>query len=281
MYFYFQRINEILLFAVLFCCSVKDVRANKCRVVQKTTLTCVEATPEDFPKSKNEKIEWVLFSKSNFPIITKEQMQNFPSLTDLHAENNGIEKIEKNAFSAANKLNWVDVSFNKLTTISPDIFKDSPKIYYFNASGNPDLVIPKNKPFLKAPSLQWLLLQQSNIAAVYSETFQDVPGLKVLSLSDNALTTLPPDVFVGLKNLYSLDLSKNKFTSLPVTLFEPLKYISLYLGENPWNCDCDLNPTIQWAKNRRLKDEVRCAKPENKKWQEMIHMKCSSEVEVL
>ncbi|EEB14013.1 Chondroadherin precursor, putative [Pediculus humanus corporis] len=207
---------------------VLSEKKDKCRIVQKTTLTCVESTPEDFPSVKNDKIEWLLISKSNIPSITKNLLKHYPSLTDLHAEKNEIEKIDENAFSATKNLDWVDVSFNKITTVSPKIFSNCPNIQYFNISGNPNLVIPENEPFIESPSLQWLLLQQSNIKMVYEETFKGVPGLKVLSLSDNQLKTLPENVFNNLNNLYSLDLSKNQFTTLPVSLFEPLQYISLY-----------------------------------------------------
>ncbi|KAK6630190.1 hypothetical protein RUM44_005746 [Polyplax serrata] len=276
-----MRLPTVIFVAFLaFASNSAADKTDKCRIVQKTTMTCVKAGPEDFPKVKNDKIEWLLISKSNVPTITKDQMQHYPSLTDLHGEKNGIEKIDEDAFSMSKNLDWVDLSFNKLTVIDPNIFKNCPKIQYFNISGNSDLVVPEHAPFLKAPSLQWLLLQQSNIKEVYLETFKEVPGLKVLSLSDNSLKTLPLGVFQHLTNLYSLDLSKNQFSVLPVSLFQPLQYISLYLSDNPWNCDCELNPTIQWAKNRRLKDEVRCSKPDNKKWQEIINMKCASEVSV-
>lgn len=266
------------VFLVLIICSANGLK--KCRVTIDTTLTCKNASPEDFPNVRNDKITWVLLKDSNVPILKKEMLRHYPSLTDVHAENNGLEKIEEDAFEESKVLDWVDVSNNKLTAISSNIFANCPLIQYFNVSGNPNLKLPKNKPFVKARSLEWLDLKQTNLKTVYPETFAEVPKLKVLSLADNALTTLPPKVFDNLNNLYSLDLSNNQFSFLPATLFQPLTHASLYLSGNPWECDCKLVPFVKWVKKQSLRDAVECSEPKNKKWTELTEMSCPPEIAI-
>lgn len=246
---------------------------DKCRPVKNTMLTCLDSTAGDLPKGVNNEIEWLIFTRSNVPVLNKNHLSNFPSLTDLHLKDAKLEKIEDDAFVNSNSLAWVDVSINKLTTIHPDLFKNCREMYYFNVSGNPNLIIPKNSPFLNAPQLKWLLMQNSGIKKLYSETFDKMPSLKFLSLSDNELSTIPSDLFKPLKHLTSLDLSRNNFKSINIDM-PTFRTLALYMSDNPWECDCSLFPTIEWAKNHRMKDEVRCVKPENKKWQEVTNLNC-------
>lgn len=250
--------------------SAKLTPINKCNVVQKTMLTCLQATGEDLPKISQPIIEWILFSKSNVPIVKKQYLKNFPGLTDFHAEKSGIETVEDDAFQNMASLNWVDISFNKIKRISPNLFQNCPNMYHFNVSGNTELVIPDNEPFLNAPQLKWLDLQQSNIERLSSFTFKNLPGLKYLSLAKNNIKILPDDVFKSLSNLNSLDLSGNKIRTVSVTVFAHMKPLVLHLAGNPWDCDCNLNPVIQWSKRNLVKDDAACVKPDTKKWKEVV-----------
>ncbi|KAK6643455.1 hypothetical protein RUM43_004960 [Polyplax serrata] len=236
-------------------------------------LTCLDSTAGDLPNAVSDEIEWLIFTRSNVPVLKKQHLANFPSLTDLHLKETNLEKIEDDAFSGSKALAWVDVSLNKLTTINPNLFDGCTAMYYLNVSGNPNLVIPKNEPFLNAPQLKWLLIQNSGVKELYSETFSKLTGLKFLSLSDNELSTIPSDLFKPMKHLTSLDLSRNHFKTINIDM-PTFRTLALYMSDNPWECDCKLFPTIEWSKNHRIKDEVRCMKPDDKKWQEITTMNC-------
>ncbi|KAL0278128.1 UNVERIFIED_CONTAM: hypothetical protein PYX00_000037 [Menopon gallinae] len=244
-------------------------------------LTCLEATVEDLPRQKQDQINWLLFVRSNVPIIKRETMKLYPALTDLHATNAGVEKVEADAFRDLKELNWVDLSYNKLSALDAELFKEARTFYYLNVSGNPDLVIPKDGPFIDSPKLNWLDISLCGIKELYPNTFGKLRGLKVLSLAGNKLETLPRGVFQPLQNLYSLDLSNNLFRTVNPVVFKDMKHLSLYLGKNPWECDCSLYPLMEWVKTRRMKDEVRCAKPEDKLWKDVTISGCeASMVEV-
>lgn len=273
------------IFLIFFLISValtsaKVTALNKCNVVQKTMLTCLGGTGEDLPKTSQPIVEWILFSKSSVvPVIKKAYLKNFPKLTDFHAENSAIEKIEDDAFRNMAELNWVDVAFNKLTTIHPDLFKDSPNMYHFNVSGNTQLVIPEKGPFLNAPQLQWLDLQQSNIEKLSPDTFKNLANLKYLNLARNNIKVLPNDVFKSLTKLNSLDLSGNKLKSAPISVFQHMKPLVLFLADNPWECDCNLWPVIQWSRRNLVKDNAACVKPDNKIWKE-VSLTCTKPISV-
>lgn len=277
LFYFFQK--YVVASLLLVCCTGAHISNDKCRPVKETMLTCFDSTVGDLPKAVNKDIEWLIFTRSNVPVLKKKHLENFPSLTDLHLKEVNLEKIENDAFSSSKALSWVDASINQLTVISPDIFQNCPEIYYFNVSGNPNLVIPKNAPFLHARQLKWLSMQNSGIKELYSETFSRTTGLKFLSLSDNQLSSIPRDLLQPLKHLTSLDLSRNHFKSIDIDT-SSFRTMALYLSENPWECDCSLYPAIEWAKSQRIKDDVRCSKPENKKWQEIASMNCPKTIMV-
>lgn len=249
--------------------SAKVTALNKCNVVKNTMLTCLQATGEDLPKTPQPIVEWILFTKSSVPVVKKDYLKNFPKLTDFHAENAGVERIENDAFKNMAEINWVDVSFNKITTIHPDLFQNCPKMYHFNVSGNTGLVIPEKGPFLNAPQLQWLDLQQSNIEKISPDTFKNLAGLKYLNLAKNNIKVLPNDVFKSQTKLNSLDLSGNKLKTAPISVFQHMKPLVLHLAGNPWECDCNLWPFMEWTKRNLVKDQVTCVKPSDKKWKEV------------
>lgn len=271
-----EKMRGLLCLAFLILSASADDERGKCRTVKDTMLTCLEATVEDLPKEKQEGVSWLIFVRSSFPALKRETMKLYPSLTDLHSSNAGVEIVEADAFRDLKDLNWVDLSYNKLSALDVDLFKDAKTFYYLNVSGNPDLVIPRDGPFLDSPKLNWLDVSSCGIKELYPNTFGKLRGLKVLSLAGNRLETLPEGVFQPLQNLYSLDLSDNLFRTINPTVFKHMKHLSLYMGRNPWECDCSLYPLLEWVKTKRMKDEVRCAKPEDKLWKDVVISGCES-----
>lgn len=247
----------------------------KCTILSDSAFICLNSTAGDLPEGVDEDIKRIIFTRSFVPVLEKKHLVNFPSLTDLYLKEAHLEKIEDDAFFDSKHLYWVDVSVNNLTTISPDIFASSPDVRYFNVSRNPYLVIPKNSPFLNAPHLKWIVMDGSGIKQLYSETFKGVPEVTTLSLSNNELTTIPGDLFKPMERLRTLDLSGNQFKSIRIDFSAVPNRLRLSMGNNPWECDCSLLPTIEWAKTQRIKDEIQCVTPENKKWTEITGMNCT------
>ncbi|KAK4883065.1 hypothetical protein RN001_006384 [Aquatica leii] len=130
-----------------------------------------------------------------------------PSVEDLDLSKNEITQLDSftNNFQSF-KLLSVKLSFNKLTSISQDFFKNT-------------------------PNLKQLDLSHNNIAKFEnSNIFRGLTNLTVLNLSFNSLSTVPEDIFKPLFKLKELDLSYNY---LGATLMNSEDFFKSTLGVSP------------------------------------------------
>ncbi|VDP65517.1 unnamed protein product [Echinostoma caproni] len=112
--------------------------------------------------------------------------------------------------------------------------------------------------FQSLTNLTQLNLRNNSLQLGYNglpaEVIRSLPRLKMLNLAENPLDIVPDlffttpgsaiPTFAGLRYLRLLDLSYAKLTTLPVSLANQLDLMpelkELYLGGNPWHCDCQL-----------------------------------------
>jgi hypothetical protein len=71
--------------------------------------------------------------------------------------------------------------------------------------------------------------------------------LESLNLGSNHITTIELDTFVPMTQLRELDLSNNELHIANRLLFDRLAHLQLlHLQTNPWQCDCELRPLVEW-----------------------------------
>ncbi|KAF2901007.1 hypothetical protein ILUMI_05174 [Ignelater luminosus] len=100
----------------------------------------------------------------------------------------------------------------------------------------------RNNSFVNAKKISMIYLRASNIGKIEENAFAMASTVTLLDLSNNSLETLPKNTFHSLKNL------------------NPQK---LYLGNNPWNCSCELQWLKEYYENTNFVDKVnppRCGK---------------------
>jgi len=106
-------------------------------------------------------------------------------------EDNNILLIPSSALGRLPKLSVLNLSYNRISAISPDILKSL------------------------ATRLISLNLARNVIRELQDGTFHDLANLKLLDLSGNLLTQVDGDTFLGLEEtLESLNLAENKLSSL-------------------------------------------------------------------
>ncbi|XP_032397123.1 leucine-rich repeat, immunoglobulin-like domain and transmembrane domain-containing protein 1a [Etheostoma spectabile] len=172
----------------------------------------------------------------------------------LRIEKTAIQRIPSEALNYLSSLEFLWMSFNTLSALSPDSFRGLINLEELRLDGNALTAFP------------W-------------ECLMDMPSLRLLDLHNNQLTSLPAEANIYIRNLTYLDLSSNSLLTLPAEVLstwlaakpmqgpESSKMI-LGLHDNPWVCDCRLYDLIQFQKSPTLSvafidTRLRCSAPES------------------
>ncbi|KAK9541513.1 hypothetical protein VZT92_001548 [Zoarces viviparus] len=172
----------------------------------------------------------------------------------LRIEKTAIQRIPSEAFNYLSSLEFLWMSFNTLSALSPDSFRGLLNLEELRLDGNALTAFP------------W-------------ESLMDMQSLRLLDLHNNQLPSLPAEATTYIKNLTYLDLSSNSLLTLPTEVLstwlaakpvqgpESSKMI-LGLHDNPWVCDCRLYDLVQFQKSPTLSvafidTRLRCSAPES------------------
>eukprot|EP00096_Caligus_rogercresseyi_P014670 TRINITY_DN7187_c0_g1_i1.p1 TRINITY_DN7187_c0_g1~~TRINITY_DN7187_c0_g1_i1.p1 ORF type:complete len:1170 (+),score=295.93 TRINITY_DN7187_c0_g1_i1:127-3636(+) len=187
-----------------------------------------------------------------------------PVLNSLNLSKNRIKKLWLDLFLNNKVIEVIRLDSNRLDDIV-GLFKALPRLRVLNISNN---AIDKFDWFLVPNSLVSLDLRQNDIGEIgnYFSLEEKFSLLEDLDVSHNSLITFGPKSLP--KNLKSLSLGHNLISEIQIHSFIDMKHLSrvdlsgnqikhlskkslllspdlnerseLFLGENPFVCDCDL-----------------------------------------
>nr|XP_054760641.1 leucine-rich repeat-containing protein 15-like [Lytechinus pictus] len=174
-------------------------------------------------------------------------------LRNIYLSRNSLRVIENGTFQLVPKLEVIDLYQNRLSQLTSSVFQH-----------------------LK--NLERLFLGMNKLVNLPEDIFKDLSSLVYLDLSNNSLTTLSIDLFAHMDYLMTIDLSGNRLISIGNVLHLPnirldlrwnklhqldnltLEILTsnaeiLFLKDNPWLCDCSMEPLRQWYQQLSISNE--------------------------
>uniref|UniRef100_A0A8C8VFL8 Tsukushi n=1 Tax=Pelusios castaneus TaxID=367368 RepID=A0A8C8VFL8_9SAUR len=239
-----ETLNESMLTGPGYTTLVSlDLSYNKIAEVSSTTF------------SRLRYLESLDLSHNSLTVLPDDCFSNSP-LGDVDLSNNHLLDITINVFASKGQAKPInlDLSNNRISTITRHYDKNIPNIQSLNLSGNRLKTVPN----LQGIPLRYLNLDGNPLSKIekgafvglkdlihlslsslrdFREispySFNELPSLQVLDLSSNNLKSLSAEVVFGLSSLQELNLSTTGVSSLPKTVLKYLPSIkSITLGKN-------------------------------------------------
>ena len=160
--------------------------------------------------------------------LEEDTLLSYDSVRYLYLQHCKIFNINEKAFQRLENLTVIDLSSNRLTSVSPNLFSSNQKLDKLILRSNNLGNLQWNAPILNGPSsLSFLDLQACKLSNISSITFSLLPNLKFLDISRNKLVLLKNDT---------------------LTSHEKLKDVSL--ENNPWECGTVFHGLMCWIHSK-------------------------------
>jgi len=216
--------------------------------------------------------------------LTPSAFSNLTNLKSLELSDNALKSLPDGLFDGLEKLEKIDLSFNRLN-LTESLFGKPSGIREFMCQDCELESIPK-AVLEKLPNLTSLNLNQNSFVTLPAGAFSAVSSLKELSLDNCRIGSINVDAFRSLASLTYLNLGHNSLRELPQCLLLPCekslkklylennKFVTMdedrapwktltevKLGSNQWNCDC----SIAWMDKLKNVDaeNVTCSSPQH------------------
>ncbi|XP_077997732.1 uncharacterized protein LOC144450864 [Glandiceps talaboti] len=193
----------------------------------------------------------LMLSHNNFRTIPANSFRDYSNVAELDLTYCGIKEIHETAFHGMMNIRVISLTGNELVSLPDGIFKGLPNLFALYLDYNHFKEFPPLKP---------------------------VDYLSSLHMNYNELEKVSADVFADSVRLVRLGLYSNKLTTFPASLASFLQEKSpsalVTIGNNPWQCDCNMLEIKKiWPTHPRvLFDSFYCATPHHLKDQNMWHI---------
>jgi len=139
---------------------------------------------------------------------------------------------------------------NPIETIQAGIFEKAKNLYQFFAT-DCQISSIENEAWQGAENLGWILLEGNSLGSIESSTFSGLTKLEAVFLTGNSkLSTVDANSMTSSAGtLRRLLLDSCNLNNLDANFLKKFTNDDFYvwLGENPWNCDCNIQDLSDYA----------------------------------
>ncbi|XP_040205948.1 trophoblast glycoprotein [Rana temporaria] len=243
------------------------------------TVKCINKNLNKVPTNLPSYVTNLFITRNNIESLQEGTFnQTLSDLTSLSLSTNHLQELGSHVFKNLPSLRQLDLSNNELENVSPLLFQVAPSLSspllelnlrssLYNLSMITLMADALQNGGLR--NLQKLDLSGNNLLYVPDGIFGSMPNLKHLDLSNNSLLSFQDGVFANLSHLQTLDLRQNSLKYLKnTTLLEFPSHtgLSVFLSDNSWVCDCNIEPFYRWLKETTVvknSSGLVCSSPEN------------------
>ncbi|KAJ8665265.1 hypothetical protein QAD02_006927 [Eretmocerus hayati] len=187
------------------------------------------------------------------------------SLVQLRMNNNEkLRGLPPNLLINSNNLVFIELEHNNFTSLPADIFANVPSLKTLNLSVNKLKALPENL-FKNNRELQQLSVRENELTSFPTKVFENTNITRVY-LDSNNITHLPFEFISWIKNDVELYLEGNQIRTLHFTWLEKyaksipenkkVRKASIYLQDNPLDCNCDILLYMERKLHKRVYDLV-------------------------
>lgn len=154
----------------------------------------------------------------------------------------GLEELAPGVFDGLEKLHWLSLQFNELTSLPEGVFSDLTSLWEGIILANnrlrsiPETAFSGTFPDPEKtgfPERGLLILEYNELTEVPARAFAGLTGVNWLFLNGNRLTGLPPGALSDLSRLTVLNLGQNEIGNVPDRAFAALSRLEeLHLRQN-------------------------------------------------
>jgi Leucine-rich repeat (LRR) protein len=170
------------------------IQANKLRSLEPVTMVPLKNLKSFFLNNNLiEKIDMTLFKNQVY-------------LENIHLYSNKLKRLD---FELPRNLTSLNVDYNQITYIAPNVFENLTKLNELNIRGNRISEFKNVNFFSIEINLNRLYLSNNLLIKIEKGIFQNYVKLETLDLSFNYLDGFSEGIFLGLNNLNELKLGSN------------------------------------------------------------------------
>lgn len=181
--------------------------------------------------SNLQRLERLDLSRNNLIEVQPNSFRNTRSLRSLDISENNLRDLPESIMGLSD-LRELDVSFNRLSGLSPVILSSLRQLEELRASNNKVLGIPQGT-FRDLTYLSYLDLSSNELNMMEAGSVRNLPQLQEMVLADNRLVELGDRIFEELPNLQAVHLQQNNLRYIsPNSFIRSPSIVYLNLSSN-------------------------------------------------